>query len=68
MEEISKTKKVIIAIFGGIDAVVSILTPLLLALLWIKFSDVQGFNLNFFYAIGLLATLFRAYKIGWMTK
>jgi hypothetical protein len=68
MEEISKTKKVLIAIFGGVDTVVYIMTPIILSLLFIRIMNVSTLGANIFQIVGLLATLFRGYKIGFIPK
>lgn len=57
--------KIILAILAGVDVTITIFTPIILAVIWINIS---GFNLNsyFVYGLGLLATIFRAIKVGWM--
>ena len=62
--------KVIVAILGGADAVFNIATPILLALLII---NVMGFGLwystwngAFLLIVGILSTIYRAIKIGFM--
>jgi len=58
-------KKIIIATLGGIDAVMYMITPLILVVLWVNIG-LNNFSSYVFYGIGLLATIFRAIKIGWM--
>jgi len=62
----NKLKKIAIAIFGGIDAVMYMITPLILVVLWVNVSGLVNFSSYFFYGIGLVATIFRGIKIGWM--
>lgn len=61
-----KIKTILLATLGGIDVTIYMFTPILLAALWV---DVNGLNSNYtylLYGLGLLATLFRAIKIGFM--
>lgn len=60
------TRIKVLAFLGGIDVTVSIFTPIILATLWVTVSNTNGFGEYLFYGIGLLATLFRAIKVGWM--
>jgi len=62
----SKTKTIILAILGGIDTVVYMFTPIILAAIWVTIVGLNSWMTYFFYALGLLATLFRAIKIGFM--
>jgi hypothetical protein len=44
-------------------------SPILIAVLWVKVSNLENWTEYFFYGIGLLASLFRAIKIGgWLKK
>lgn len=63
-----KIPKIIIAILGGIDAVFNMILPILVCALWVKYWQMEGFMSNFFYTIGFLTTLFRGFRIGWMTQ
>ena len=62
----NKLIKIILAILAGIEAVVYIATPILLSTLLVTLLNTTGWKLYFFYIICLLATLFRAIKIGWL--
>jgi hypothetical protein len=62
----NKIKKIILSILGGCDVGMYIFTPILLATIWINLSGVGKFNSMIFFMVALLATLFRAIKIGWM--
>ena len=55
------------AIFGGVDTLFYIVTPLLLVLIWGRLNADNQFSSWVFYIVGFLAASFRAYKIGWMT-
>ena len=61
----NKITKIILAILAGVDVTITIFTPMILAAIWIS---IAGFNLGsyFVYGLGLLATIFRAIKVGWM--
>jgi len=61
----NKLTKIIIAILAGVDVTINIFTPILLSTIWI---NLFGFNTGsyFIFVIGLLATLFRAIKVGWL--
>lgn len=62
------TSHKLIAIFGGIDTLFYIVTPLILVILWTSITKVENLNSWVFYIIGFLASTFRAYKIGWLQK
>ena len=64
----NKSQKILIAILGGIDTTLYMFTPILLAALWISAAGLDSWTVYLFYGLGLLSTLFRAYKIGWMQK
>ena len=61
-----RLKKISLAILGGIDVTFYIFTPIIIASLWVSISKSNDWTTAFIYAIGLLSTLFRAIKIGWM--
>jgi len=60
----NKLTKTIIAILGGIDAVMTIVTPAIVSLLWIAYSDLEGPSLWLVLSIGLISTIFKSIKIG----
>lgn len=64
----NKFSKVILSILGGIEVVFTMFSPILIAVLWVKVSSLENWTEYFFYSIGLLATMFRAIKIGWFKK
>lgn len=61
------TSHKVIAILGGLDVLISIITPLMLALIWIRLSGLSEFSSYLIYVVGLLATFFRAIKF-WIKK
>ena len=58
--------KIIIAIFGGVDTVFNIALPTLVALLWISFQDLIGLSSYILLIAGIMATIFRGIKVGWL--
>lgn len=62
----NKLKKVILSILGGIEVTFTMFTPIILAALWVTVSSLENWTEYFIYGIGLLATLFRAIKLGWL--
>ena len=62
----NKFSKVLLSIIGGIDTTFKILTPLLLAVIFVSIGDLTELGTYVLYILGGLACLFRAIKIGWM--
>ena len=62
----NKGKKIILSVLGGVDVTFYMLTPIIIAVLWVNVIGLVGGLDYFFYAIGLLSTIFRAIKIGWL--
>ncbi|HUS51671.1 MAG TPA: hypothetical protein VMZ91_16005 [Candidatus Paceibacterota bacterium] len=58
----NKIKTIILAVLGGIDTVIYMFTPIILAAIWITIAGLDNWMSYFFYGLGLLATLFRAIK------
>lgn len=61
----SKLKTVPLAILGGADVVITMFTPVILAAIWMTVAGNTWSSYTLF-GVGLLATIFRAIKIGWM--
>ena len=59
-------KKIVLSILGGVDVTFYIFTPILLAAVWVAVGGLNDWTEYFFYGIGLLATMFRAIKIGFL--
>ena len=59
---------VILAILGGIETVFYIFTPIAIVVLWTSIVGFNNWTSYFCYGMGILATIFRGIKIGWMTK
>jgi len=62
----NRFKKIFLSILGGVDVTFTIFSPILLAALWVTVSSLENWTEYFFYTIGLLATMFRAIKIGFL--
>ena len=60
--------KLLLGIGGGVNAVYSMITPLLLSLLWIKNMDLEIWQICLIFGITFVAMIFRAYKIGFITE
>jgi len=64
----NKFSKVMLSILGGVEVTFYMFTPVMIAALWVVTSNLENWTEYFFYAIGLLATIFRAIKIGWLKE
>jgi len=65
----NKFNTIILSILGGIDVTLKMFTPIILAALWVIVIGLNNWTTYFFYAMGLLATLFRAIKLGgWLRR
>ena len=64
----NKILKIIVASLGGINAVLTISLPILVALLWVNFSGLEGWSSYALLTAGILASVFRGFKIGFMNK
>jgi len=62
----NKKTKIILAILAGIDTTITMFTPILLVVLWMSVVELSIWKTYFIFGMGLLATLFRAIKIGFM--
>jgi hypothetical protein len=62
---VNKVIKIILATLGGIEAIFTIATPILVALIWIRLSDWKGWSSYILLIAGILTTFFRAIKKGW---
>lgn len=61
-----KLSKIIIAILGGVDVVMTMITPILLVLLCVNVFNLNDFGENVLLIMASLSCIFRAYKIGFM--
>ncbi len=64
----NKFTLVLLSILGGIEVVFHLITPILIAIFWIYLVGLPSWTSYLFLAICLLATIFRAIKIGWIKK
>lgn len=62
-----KGNKIFLAIIGGMDVVIYIITPIILGILWLNNGGVN-FSAYFLFFVCLFSSLFRAIKIGFLTK
>ena len=56
----------ILAILGGCSVLVEMITPILLVFFWVKLFGFYGWGSYLMYGIGLLASTYRAIKIGFL--
>ena len=64
----NKATKITLSVLGGIDVTFRIFTPILIAVLWVTVSSLENWTEYFIYGLGLIATIFRAIKIGWLNN
>ncbi len=64
----NKFSVIILAILGGIEVVFTIFTPIVIAIFWVKIIGIENWASYVFFGMCLLATLFRAIKIGFLKK
>ena len=60
----NKIQTISLAILGGVEAIFSIATPILIALLWIKYSGLIGWSSWVLVTAGIMSCMFRAIKVG----
>jgi len=64
----NKLLTVVLAILGGIDVTIYIVTPILISAIWINIATISTWNTYIFIVLGVLATLFRAIKVGFLKR
>jgi len=64
----NKRNKIILAIMCGIEAVFYIISPILIVLIWIGLSGFNYWGDYILFAVGLISSVFRGIKIGWLKK
>ena len=62
----NKLLKILLAILAGIDITIYLFTPILISTLWINIFGLNNFGSYLISILGLLSTLFRAIKVGWL--
>ena len=60
----NKSIKIILAIFGGVERTFFMFSPMLLGTIWINISELDSMGSYLVFGIGLIASLFRAIKVG----
>ncbi len=65
---IDKTKTIILAVLGGTDVLIYVITPIILVALWAIVNGLNDWRSTLFYGVGICAAIFRGIKIGWMKK
>lgn len=64
----NKLQKISLAILGGIETVFYMITPILISLIWINVFDTSKAGTLILYSVALIASVFRAIKIGWLRE
>ena len=62
------TKRALLATLAGVEAVFSMLSPVLLVLMWITYVDYSDLSSGFLIVVAFLTSLYRAIKIGFLSK
>ena len=57
---------IFLATLGACSIIFEIVTPLLLVFFWVKLFGFTGFGSYLMYIIGLLGTVYRIIRIGWL--
>lgn len=65
----NKIKKTIISILGASDVIITVLTPIILVVIYLAIFGIQKHWTSYmFIIIACLSSLFRAIKIGWVNN
>ena len=64
----NKSTKIILSVLGGFSALIDLMTPLAVAIVWIYYFDFSEFISKFIIMVGGFASIFRAIKIGFIKK
>ena len=62
----NKLIKILLSILAGIDVTINIFTPIILVAIWVSLAGTDNWLDLLFYGLGLLSTIWRAIKIGWL--
>lgn len=62
----NKLTKLFLSILAGLDILIYIITPILLATIWINVFGIFNFGDYLVYGAALGASLFRGIKVGWL--
>ena len=64
----NKITKITLAVLGGIEVIFYILIPTLVALMWIGYTSGVGVSAKVLISAGIISTIFRAIKVGWLVE
>lgn len=64
----NKLIKILLATLAGVESVFYMVTPILISLIWVSLFSFQSWGSYIIYGTGLLASVFRGIKIGWLKK
>lgn len=63
----NKFTLIILSILGGVEVVFYVSIPMVLGIVWISIIG-QDWTSQLFFVLGILATIFRGLKVGWINK
>ncbi len=64
----NKLNKVLLSIIGGVDVVFYTITPILISVIWAKLFGISEIGAYVMYGAGLISSVFRGIKIGWLKR
>lgn len=64
----NKLTKIMLSIMGGVDVVFYMITPILISVIWTNLFGINDIGAYVMYAAGLVSSVFRGIKIGWLKK
>jgi hypothetical protein len=64
----NKIQKITLAILGGVETVFNIVSPILLVILWTRYTSLTGSASLLLILVGCIASVFRAIKVGGWLK
>lgn len=64
----NKLNKILLSIMGGVDVVFYFLTPILISMIWANIFGLNDFGTKAMYGAGLISSVFRGIKVGWLKQ
>ena len=64
----NKLIKIMLSIMGGVDVLFYTITPILIAVIWTNLFGINDIGAYVMYAAGLISSVFRGIKVGWLKK
>ncbi len=60
--------KILLSIMGGVDVVFYTTTPILISVIWVNLFGINDIGTYIMYGAGLISSVFRGVKIGWLKR